>query len=377
MTEEAEADFQSLLDSEQSAPAPERGQELTGKVAALDAQGMYIDLGLKREGLVPRAELDKLQSEQQEFQVGQEVSVVVTQPEDQDGNLIVSIRQRRQQGDWDLAHKLMDSGEVWEGVVSGHNRGGLLVKFGGLQAFVPASQIADLPRNMAEDDRARRLTSLVGRRMGFKVVEVNMARRRLVLSQRQAQHEYREIQRAHLLETLAEGQVCKGVVTALRDFGAFVDLGGADGLVHISEIAWQRVSHPSEVLKVGQEVEVEVIKIDRDSKRIGLSLKRRQATPWSRVRDLFRQGQAVDGSVTRIAAFGAFVDLGQGIEGLLHISRWGGATLTEGQAVTVKILNIEPERQRVSLALAQAGGQSQSQARPAADMYEDEDDDFV
>src|SRR5207248_11031331 len=179
------------------------------------------------------------------------------------------------------------------------------------------------------------------------------------LSQRNAQKEYRERQKARLLSDLSEGQVRTGVVTGLRDFGAFVDLGGADGLIHISELSWRRVKHPSEVLAVGQEVEVEVLKVDRESKRIGLSLKRRQPDPWQRVAERFETGQVVEGTLTRLAPFGAFVDLGEGVEGLLPTNQVSGqAGIAEGATVRVKILNVEPDRQRIGLALQAVTGVS-------------------
>jgi len=280
------------------------------------------------------------------------VPVVVIEPEDKDGNLRVSVNQGRQQKDWLTAERLMAVGEMWEGTVSGYNRGGLIVQFGDVQAFVPVSHITDLPRGVPETERQSRLSQLVGRKMGFKVIEVDRQRRRLVLSQRNAQKEYREKQKARLLQDLAEGQVRTGTVTGLRDFGAFVDLGGADGLVHISELSWRRVKHPSEVLAVGDEVEVEVLKVDRESKRIGLSLKRRQPDPWRRVGERLQPGQSVDGMVTRLAPFGAFVDLGEGVEGLLPTNQIANQPdVVEGAAVHVRILNVEPDRQRIGLAL--------------------------
>ena len=231
------------------------------------------------------------------------------------------------------------------------------MQFGDVQAFVPVSHISDLPRGVPENERQSRLAALVGRKMGFKVIEVDRQRRRLVLSQRNAQKEYRERQKTRLLSDLSEGQVRTGTVTGLRDFGAFVDLGGADGLIHISELSWRRVKHPSEVLAVGQEVEVEVLKVDRESKRIGLSLKRRQPDPWQRVAERFQAGQVVTGTLTRLAPFGAFVDLGEGVEGLLPTNQiTGQAGIEEGSTVRVKILNVEPERQRIGLALVTPAG---------------------
>jgi small subunit ribosomal protein S1 len=354
---DSEPDFRTLFESSEDTPRPQRGDVLSGRVVALDTQGMIVDLGLKRDGVVPRAELDKLHEEGVEFVVDQEVPVVVIEPEDKDGNLRVSVNQGRQQKDWLTAERLMATGEMWEGAVTGYNRGGLIVQFGDVQAFVPVSHISDLPRGVPENERQNRLAGLVNRKMGFKVIEVDRQRRRLVLSQRNAQKEYRERQKSRLLSDLSEGQVRTGVVTGLRDFGAFVDLGGADGLIHISELSWRRVKHPSEVLAVGQEVEVEVLKVDRESKRIGLSLKRRQPDPWQRVAERFQAGQVVEGTLTRLAPFGAFVDLGEGVEGLLPTNQVAGqAGVVEGAKVRVKVLNVEPDRQRIGLALQAVTG---------------------
>jgi len=379
MTEEP--DFRTLFEGSEDTPRPQRGDVLSGRVVALDTQGMIVDLGLKRDGVVPRAELDKLREEGVEFEVDQEVPVVIIEPEDKDGNLRVSVNQGRQQKDWLTAERLMAVGELWEGAVTGYNRGGLIVQFGDVQAFVPVSHISDLPRGVPENERQSRLAALVGRKMGFKVIEVDRQRRRLVLSQRNAQKEYRERQKTRLLSDLSEGQVRTGTVTGLRDFGAFVDLGGADGLIHISELSWRRVKHPSEVLAVGQEVEVEVLKVDRESKRIGLSLKRRQPDPWQRVAERFQAGQVVTGTLTRLAPFGAFVDLGEGVEGLLPTNQIAGqAGIEEGTAVRVKILNVEPDRQRIGLALVTPAGselegeQSAEPAEPATPDLPAEDE---
>jgi small subunit ribosomal protein S1 len=267
---------------------------------------------------------------------------------------------------------------MWEGQVTGYNRGGLIVQFGDIQAFVPVSHITDLPRGIPENERQSRLAQLVGRPMGFKVIEVDRQRRRLVLSQRNAQKEYRERQKTRLLSDLSEGQVRRGTVTGLRDFGAFVDLGGADGLIHISELSWRRVKHPSEVLAIGQEVELEVLKVDREAKRIGLSLKRRQPDPWQRVAERFQPGQTVEGTVTRLAPFGAFVDLGEGIEGLLPSNQIAGRSdVTENSAVRVRVLNVEPDRQRVGLALqsvmAAVAAEPEEEEEPVAAEPEAED----
>jgi small subunit ribosomal protein S1 len=277
----------------------------------------------------------------------------VTSVDDKESYILVAIPQPNKfQQDWDQAQKLLDSKEMWEGTVTGYNKGGLIVKFGSLQAFVPTSHLASLPRDEKPVERTAGLANWVGRTLGFKVIEVDPQRRRLVLSQREAQKEFKTKLRSKIFAELAEGQVRTGVVTGLRDFGAFVDLGGADGLIHVSEISWQRVKHPSEVLKVGQTVEVEVVKIDTTSQRVGLSLKRRQADPWSLVAERLQVGQVVEGQVIRLTPFGAFVELGEGVDGLIHISRLvNQPQLTEGDNVSVRVLSIDLSRQRIGLAL--------------------------
>jgi small subunit ribosomal protein S1 len=368
MTAESDAEFRALLDEEANKPGPKQGDVLKGTVLEVGPQGMVVDLGLKRDGVIPRADLEKMEQEGVKFERGQEVVVALINMEDKDGNLIVSVHQARQQKDWVLAEELLASGEMWEGPVVGHNRGGLIVQFGDIRAFVPASHVTELPRGVPENDRATHLAALRGKRFGFKVIEVDRQRQRLVLSQRNAQKEFRDQQKSKLLDNLAEGQVHKGVVTGLRDFGAFVDLGGADGLIHISEISWQRVKHPRDVLHVGQQVEVEILKIDRDGKRIGLSLKRRQPDPWSQAAGRFHSGQQLSGTVTRLTNFGAFVDLGEGIEGLIHTSQLAGQPVAEGAVVEVKVLNVEPERQRIGLALAgEAPAGEAAAGEPAGD----------
>ena len=366
-----EPDFRTLFEGSEDTPRPQRGDVLSGRVVALDTQGMIVDLGLKRDGVVPRAELDKLREEGVEFEVDQEVPVVIIEPEDKDGNLRVSVNQGRQQKDWLTAERLMAVGELWEGAVTGYNRGGLIVQFGDVQAFVPVSHISDLPRGVPENERQSRLAALVGRKMGFKVIEVDRQRRRLVLSQRNAQKEYRERQKTRLLSDLSEGQVRTGTVTGLRDFGAFVDLGGADGDPYFRAVLAAREA-PQRSAGCGPGSGSGSVKVDRESKRIGRA-KRRQPDPWQRVAERFQAGQVVTGTLTRLAPFGAFVDLGEGVEGLLPTNQiTGQAGIEEGSTVRVKILNVEPDRQRIGLALVtpagtEAGGE---QAPELADQTE-------
>ncbi len=247
-----EMDFLTLLEESFAFEQPERGDLITGVVQAIDPQGLIVDCGLKRDGIVPRADLDRM--ENRTFAVGDEIAVMVIQPEDQDGNLILSVSQARQGEDWTKAEELMTSGDSIEGIVQDANRGGLIIPFGNLRGFVPASHVLDLPRGLNENDRKDHLMALIGKKVMIKIIEVNRKRRRLVLSQREAQRGRRESRKELLIGELKEGEVRSGIVSGLRDFGAFVDLGGADGLIHISELAWHRVKHPRELLNAAADL---------------------------------------------------------------------------------------------------------------------------
>jgi small subunit ribosomal protein S1 len=349
-------DFVTLLEESFSFEQPERGDLLTGTILAIDNQGVIVDLGLKRDGVVPRSDLERMEGIT--FNVGDTVHVVVIQPEDYDGNMVVSISQARQSEDWTKAEELLDNGETFEGIVTDANRGGLIIPFGNLRGFVPASHVMDVPRGLNENDRKGAMSSLIGRKVLVKVIEVNRKRRRLVLSQRDAQRGRRDSRKETLLDELQEGEVRRGVVSGLRDFGAFVDLGGADGLIHISELAWHRVKHPKEVLNVGDEIDVFILRLDKDGKRIGLSLKRMQPNPWAQIDELYHVGQLVVGEVSRVQQFGAFVSLEPGIEALLHASQMGDPTpedpttmLREGDKLLMRVISIESHRQRLGLSL--------------------------
>jgi small subunit ribosomal protein S1 len=329
-----------------------------GTVLSLDREGAIVDLGLKRDAFVPQSDLDQLSSQEREtIQVGAEVPVYIVRPEDDEGNLIASFHQALLNQDWLVADRYLQSGDVWEGRVVGTNRGGLIVKFGDIRGFVPASHVTGLPQGLTEEERHRRLQSMVGQTFGFKVIEVH-PRQRLVLSQREAEREYRGMRKDRLLADLAEGQVRHGVVTGLRDFGAFVDLGGADGLIHISEVSWGRLRHPREALKVGQEVDVYVLRVEPDRKRIALSLKHLQPNPWTDIEERYYVGQLVAGTVTRLTNFGAFSAIEPGLEGLLHVSQISSPppakpedVLKENDQLVLRIISIEPGEQRIGLSL--------------------------
>ena len=356
---ELELDFAALLEASFAEETPERGDIVTGVVVAVDEQGLIVGIeGMKRDGIVLRKDLERMGTDIDKYHVEDEIDVMIIRVEDEDGNLLLSVSQAQQTEDWKRAEELMETDGVWEGVVADANRGGLIVPFGNLRGFVPASHVLDLPRGLNEDERKMRMSRLVGESISLKVIEVNRKRRRLVFSQRDANRGTREQRKEVLLDQLQEGEVRKGVVSGLRDFGAFVDLGGADGLIHISELAWHRVNHPREVLKVGDEVEVYILRLDSEGKRIGLSLKRLQDNPWAMVDDLYHIGQLVEGVVSRVAQFGAFVSLDPGIEALLHTSQIAepppeDPTLVvhEGQRLLMRVISVEADKQRLGLSL--------------------------
>jgi small subunit ribosomal protein S1 len=340
--------LEALLSQTEPVAAPRRGDLLRGKVLILDEDGLIVDLGKKRDGVVPRSDLTKLPAGEANFKPGDEILVMVVDPEDRDGNLLVSIAQARESGDWLRAIRLMEEEGIIEAVPSDCNRGGLIVNFGRLRAFVPASHLTDLPRGLDEEGRIQHLHGLVGRNMPFKVIEVDPQRRRLVLSERKAIRQWRQDQKSRVIDALQEGEVRKGVVTSLREFGAFVDIGGADGLIHISEISWQRVEDPSQVLQVGQEVEAMVIRLDRQACRIGLSLKRMQPNPWHAISQRIQPGQVVEAIISRIASDGVYACIEDGLEGLLR-SAEAALALSPGERVLARVLLLDPEHERLEL----------------------------
>ena len=340
---------------------PQRGDIREGTVLSVSPQEVIIDLGLKREGIVPANDLARLDKDiLAEVQEGTTWPVYILQTSDREGNLIVSLSRAQQEKDWLDAQKMMDSNEIFEAQVTGFNSGGLEVAFGKLRGFVPASHISTLPRNASEDDRKERLAGYVGKTVPVKVVEVDRRRRRLIMSERAAHRRWQREHRKQLLDEIQVGDVRTGIVRSLAEFGAFIDLGGADGLVHISELAWFPVAHPSEVLKVGQEVEAKVLRVDKARERIGLSIKRTLPDPWTKAEEDYRVEELIEAVVTRVVDFGAFVRLRTGVEGLLHVTEMADITpdhpqslVSPGDLLLLRVLRIEPDRRRIGLSLRQ------------------------
>ena len=325
---------------------------------AISPQGVIVDLNLKRDGLVPPSDLAKLDPKERDaLQVNDELFVYILNTDKPD-SLLVSINLARLNQDWIKAEEMLESGEIVEAEVIGYNKGGAIVPFGRLRGFVPISHLTEMSPGLGDRRRQQRLAQLRGQTLPLKVIEVNRRRRRLVLSQREAQKEWDAKRREELLETLEEGQVVTGHVSGMRDFGAFVNLGGADGLIHISQLAWHRVEHPREVLSVGDEIEVYVMRIDQETQRISLSRKRILPNPWETVTERYHENQLVEGKITRLVDYGAFVEIEPGIEGLLHVSQLSRGTVEnvsdvvqDGETHLLRIVNIDKKRQRMGLSL--------------------------
>lgn len=347
---------------------PEVGDIRQGIIVSISPQGMIVDLGLKRDGFVPTSDLEQLdESERQQFKLNDEVPVYVAETAQPD-RLVVSIHKARLNEDWIHSEEMLESGEIFESPVIGYNRGGVIVPFGSLRGFVPASHLLEVRRGMDDRQRQQVMAKMKDRELPLKVIEVDRRRRRLVLSQRDAQKEWQENRKAALINSLSVGDVVRGRVSGLRDFGAFVDLGGADGLVHISELAWHRVNHPREVVKVGDEIEVYVLDLDRQEHRIALSRKKLIPNPWSLAKDKYAANQLVEGYISRIVDYGAFVEIEPGIEGLLHISQLSrepveqpDEVIHEGETHLLRVISVDPERQRIGLSLKSVTANEQIQ----------------
>jgi small subunit ribosomal protein S1 len=335
------------------------GDIVDGEIVSVTPTEVLVDVGAKSEGLVPSKELERLGREGLEnLKVGETIPVYVVRAEDRDGNLILSIRRAEEEGDWRQAQKLYEQGEPLESQVAGFNKGGLIVRLGKLRGFVPASQLLPDHRGSDAQQPEQRWARLVGSSIHVRIIELNRKRKRLILSERAAQRQVRDAQKSELLESLRAGEVRHGVVSSLADFGAFVNLGGADGLIHLSELSWNRAAKPRDILKVGEEVDVYVLSVDREKKRIALSLKRLEPEPWATAESRYHIGQLVEGTITRLVNFGAFALVNNELEGLVHISELSDSRINhpqevvhEGEKHVMRVIRIDPKRRRMGLSL--------------------------
>lgn len=353
--------MEALLASESlSIDLPKAGEIRKGTIASISPNQILISIGAKSEGVVAGKELEQLtQEERDALKVGQELDVFVIVPEDANGNVVLSLKRAFEQIAWENVEKMIADETVLDTKIIGFNKGGLIAAVGNLRGFIPSSQISAARRAQSTGDKPeQRYQKMVGQPISVRIVEVDRERRRLILSERAASAESRSELKERVISELQEGQTYTGRVTSLADFGAFVNINGADGLVHLSEISWDHVTHPKEVLEVGQEVNVKVINIDREKKRIGLSIRALQEDPWKSRMSKFSVGQLVEGAITRLTKFGAFARLEGDIEGLIHISELSEnrvehpkEVLHEGDVKTLRIIRIDPDQHRIGLSL--------------------------
>jgi small subunit ribosomal protein S1 len=335
----------------------EEGDVVTGNVVRIDKDEVLVDIGYKSEGVIPSHELSirKSVNPADEVELGEEVDALVLTKEDQDGRLILSKKRARFERAWRRIEQAADTGTPVEGQVIEVVKGGLIIDLG-VRGFLPAS--------LVDIRRVPDLDQYLHQPIECKVIELNRSRNNVVLSRRAVLEEERKEQRQQILDRLQPGLIIEGQISNIVDFGAFVDLDGIDGLIHISELSWSHVNHPSEILTIGDTVQVKVLDIDRDRQRISLGLKQTQEDPWQRVIDTYSIGDELEGTVTKVVAFGAFVEILEGVEGLVHISELAPhhvenprEVVSPGDDVRVKILEIDSERRRLSLSVKRVEGQ--------------------
>jgi small subunit ribosomal protein S1 len=334
------------------------GDIVDGEVVKIDRDEVLLDIGYKSEGVIPAKELSiRHDVDPNEIvKVGDKIEALVLQKEDKEGRLILSKKRAQYERAWGRIEETMQAGSTIKGPVIEVVKGGLILDIG-LRGFLPAS-LVDLRR-------VRDLHPFVGTELECKIIELDRNRNNVVLSRRAFLEESQSEGRKKFLESLQKGERRKGTVSSIVNFGAFVDLGGVDGLVHVSELSWKHVDHPSEVVEVGKEVEVEVLDVDLERERVSLSLKATQEDPWKEFERMYQAGEIIDGQVTKLVPFGAFVRVAQGIEGLVHISELSDshvesaeAVLNVGDQVRVKVIEVDVPRRRISLSMRQVGGAS-------------------
>ena len=354
--------FEEMLD-QYDVSNPKRGDIIEGEVLRVGEDAILVDVGLKRTAIVPSRDIGNLSDEVLEnLSEGDKIKVYVLSPPEGDQDLLVSLSKGLEHENWEDAQRYLENGETLDLKVIGHNRGGLLVRFKSLRGFLPYSQVPEL-RRLRDRKRAEEIKhELIGTEIPVKVIEVNSQRRRLIVSAQSAQEGRRE----QRLKELEIGQIITGPVVNIVKFGIFVDLDGVDGLVHISKLDWQRVDHPSDLFKVGDEVTVKVTSVDVERERVSLDRKSLLPSPWTVFADEHKPGEVLEGRVTNVVDFGAFVELVDGVEGLVHVSELGYSApgsptdvVKPEENVLVRILDIDPERERISLSMRQVPLESQ------------------
>jgi len=338
---------------------PRRGEVITGTVVSLDKDGAWVDIGFKSEGIIPNDEKQTV-SALHPLKVGDKVPVLILEQEGEDGRLVLSLDRARRQRGWHELEEHLTSGEPLEIEIVDTNKGGLVAVYEGIQGFIPSSQVAGQRDNTPQGTEDW-LTRRKGQLAKVKIIELDRQRRRLIFSERMAVKEVREKERDRLLAEIKEGEIRHGRITGIHSFGVFVDLGGMEGLVPLSELSWQIGQPLSDIVSVGAEVDVFVMKLDQENKRVVLSLRRTKPHPWEGIQGKYQVGQRVTATVTKLVAFGAFARLDNSIDGLIHISELASRRIAhpkevvhEGDVLELKVLSIDTERRHLRLSLRQA-----------------------
>ena len=343
-----------------------RGEIIDGIIMEINDGGLLLNIGHKSEGIVPSREMRSYSKEDYDkLESGSEVVALVINPEDDDGATILSVDKARGERGWRVLEKAKEEDKPVDGIIIGSIRGGAVVQGEDVQGFIPLSQLVGPARELFVPKKENAKDGFIGMKITFKIFELNRRRNRAIFSEKAVLQQERAIKKKELIETLQVGNILKGRIVGVSTFGAFVDIGGADGLIHISELSWDPVTSPADVVTVGSEMDVYVVKIDKENLKIALSLKRLTPEPWEIIKDQLIVGEKIDASVTKITTFGAFVRTDHGVEGLLHVSEISHEEITSveeieklvsvGQKLNLTIVNVDTERKRLGLSIISSG----------------------
>ena len=373
-----ELSFDEMLDRYFPKKALRRGEIIDGKVMEKGDGGLLVNIGYKAEGIVPSKEMRTLGEDGlDQIGLGDEVIAYVLNPESRNGSALLSIDRARGEQGWRILEKYLEANEPVKGTIVGSNRGGAVVESEGVQGFIPLSQLIGPARELYVPGGEPPKEGFVGMEVEFKIIELNRRRNRAIFSERLALQAWKKKQKERLVQEIKEGDVRPGTVSGISNFGVFVDIGGADGLIHVSELSWESVKSPGDLLAVGEELDVFILRVDRESLKIGLSLRRLTPEPWKTIEEKFQVGDVVNGKITKITNFGAFARIDGGIEGLIHISEISTETVNhpkdvvkEEEQLDLRIIRIEPERRRLGLSIKQVNEEEYVAATAAVERRE-------
>ena len=374
--------MEELLSSNPPKKPLRRGEIIDGKIMEINDEGLLLNIGHKSEGIVPTREMRSFTKvDYDTLEEGSEVVALVINPEDDDGATILSVDKARGERGWRVLEKAKEEDKAVDGVIIGSNRGGAVVQAEDVQGFIPLSQLVGPARELFVPKKENAKDGFIGMKITFKIFELNRRRNRAIFSEKAVLQQERAQKKQELIETLQVGNILKGRIVGVSTFGAFVDIGGADGLIHISELSWDPVSSPADIVTVGTEMDVYVVKIDKENLKIALSLKRLTPEPWEIIKDELVVGRKIVAKVTKITTFGAFVRTEQGVEGLVHVSEISNqelgsvedieSVINVGQSLDLTIVNVDTERKRLGLSLISSAKPEENDEVQIAAVAED------